>query len=342
MSNVVDFPNQEKRFDEASVWIARLDRTLSKSEETELQNWLAQDADNGKALMQLAKLWDKMDRLSLLSEIFQVQPRKKSHPWRYAMAASFLFVCLSAFLLNQFPNQALTPEVPEFSYQTAVGEQRKIFLEDGSTLILNTDSQVQVSYSEQQRLLLLGRGEIHIDVAHDKSRPLRVIAKDKVVQAVGTAFDVRLLDSKVKVWVSEGRVAVADTRHNANPAALETEMLNNSKLFISKGEKAVLSNRNQQVEKISEGEMAAQLSWQQGSIVFRGETLDEAVLEFNRYSDTTFVIEDPSLKQIRIAGVFKIGDTPSLLSTLHNNFDIQYTYDKGNKILLTQNSVNHR
>lgn len=333
MSNIVDFPNQEKRFDEASLWIARLDRKLSKSEEVELQNWLAQDAENAKALMRLAQLWDKMDRLSLLSEIVQIQPRKKSYAVRYAMAASFLFACIGVFLL--MPSTA-EKQNPELAYQTSVGEQRKIFLEDGSTLILNTDSQVQVIYSAKQRLLLLKRGEIHIDVAHDTSRPLRVVANDKVVQAVGTAFDVRVLNStKVKLWVTEGRVAIADNKHIANPAAMEKEPLNKPNLFISKGEKAILSGLNQQVEKISDGEMTAQLSWQQGNIVFRGETLDEAVLEFNRYSDKIFVIQDPSLKQIRIAGVFKIGDTPSLLSTLQNNFDIQYQYDKGNKILLT-------
>ncbi|RYY73023.1 MAG: DUF4974 domain-containing protein [Gammaproteobacteria bacterium] len=334
MNNVVDFPGQEKRLDEASLWITRLDRKLSKSEKNELQSWLAQNPENGKALMQLAQLWDKMDKLSLLSELFQIQPRKKSYAMRYAVAASFLFVCLGVFSQMDFDAKKITPSLSEVAYQTVVGEQRKILLDDGSTLILNTDSQVKIIYSAKQRLLLLNRGEIHIDVAHDVLRPLRVVANDKIVQAVGTAFDVRLLNAKVKVWVTEGRVAIADNKH-IDPAELEKEPLNNPKLFISKGEKAVLSSANQRVEKISDGEMTAQLGWQEGNIVFRGETLDEAVLEFNRYSDKTFVIQDASLKHIRIAGVFKIGDTPSLLSTLHNNFNIQYKYDTANKILLT-------
>ena len=135
--------------------------------------------------------------------------------------------------------------------------------------------------------------------------------------------------------LTEGRVAISDHKHLENPAALEKEPLNNSHLFISEGEKAILSGVRQEVEKISDVEMTAQLSWQQGNIVFRGETLDEAVVEFNRYSDQIFVIQDASLKHIRIAGVFKIGDTPSLLSTLHNNFNIHYKYATANKILLT-------
>jgi transmembrane sensor len=337
MTNIVDFPNQEKRLDEASLWIARLDRELTEGEKLELSAWLDRDNENLETLMRLAELWDKMDRLSLLSEIFHIQPRKNPSTLRFAVAASFFMVCIGIFLMLQLiPSVSEDGSISPSVYQTAVGEQRKIFLEDGSTLVLNTNSQVEVIYSAEQRLLLLNRGEMHIDVAHDKSRPLRVLAQDKIVQAVGTAFDVRLLDSRrVKLWVTEGKVLVADNKEAKNPEAMKKIQSHPDSLFISKGEKAILSGINRKVEKISEGDMSAQLSWQQGNIVFRGETLDEAVLEFSRYSDKNFVIKDPSLRSVRIAGVFKIGDTSSLLSTLKNNFDIQYEYTKGNTIFLS-------
>lgn len=335
MTNIVDFPNQDKRLDEASSWIARLDRELTKKEQAELSQWLSQDKENLETLMKLAELWDKMDRLSLLAGIFHIQPKKNNRVVRFAMAASFLVVCLGILIVLQFMPTSDNKKVPQMVYQTAVGEQRKIFLDDGSTLVLNTNSQVQVIYSSTQRLLLLNRGEIHIDVAHDKSRPLRVVAQDKVVQAVGTAFDVRLLDEKrVKLWVTEGKVLIAERRNSQNPEALEKIQSTPDSLFISKGEKAILSGINKKIEKISEGDMNAQLSWQQGNIVFRGETLDEAVLEFSRYSDKNFVIQDSALRSIRIAGVFKIGDTSSLLLTLKNNFDIHYD-TKENTIFLS-------
>lgn len=336
MSNVVNFPNQEKRLDEASLWIARLDRELTAEESAELASWLRSDIENLETLMKMAALWDKMDRLSVLAEIFHIQPKKKNSYIRYALAASFLVVCVGFLIALQFSSTDKSKSDPQLVYQTAIGEQRKIFLDDGSTLVLNTDSQVEVIYSLNQRLLLLNRGEMHIDVAHDKSRPLSVIARDKVVQAVGTAFDVRLVDEKrIKLWVTEGKVLVSDNKNSRDLAAQEKIQVAPDSLSLSKGEKAILSGIDKKIEKISEGDMNAQLSWQQGNIVFRGETLDEAVLEFSRYSDKTFVIQDPSLRSIRIAGVFKIGDTSSLLLTLKNNFDIHYEYSKENKILLS-------
>jgi transmembrane sensor len=339
MTNIVNFPNQERRLDEASLWIARLDRELTENERIELSSWLHQDIQNLEALMKLAELWDQMDRISVLAEIFHVLPKKKNPFIRFALAASFMVICVGFLMALQFSPADNNKSSPDIIYQTAIGEQRKIFLDDGSTLALNTDSQVEVIYSPKQRLLLLNRGEMHIDVAHDKSRPLRVIAQDRVVQAVGTAFDVRLLDEKrIKLWVTEGKVLVSDNKNSRDPAALEKIQLAPDSLSISKGEKAILSGINQQVVKITEGDMNAQLSWQQGNIVFRGETLDEAVLEFSRYSDKTFVIKDTSLRSIRIAGVFKIGDTSSLLLTLKNNFDIQYEYANDNKILLSMNA----
>ena len=78
----------------------------------------------------------------------------------------------------------------QLNFQTDVGESKDILLSDKSKITLNTNSFVQVRYTQHSRVINLLRGEIHIDVAHDKTRPLSVIAGDKVIQAVGTAFNV--------------------------------------------------------------------------------------------------------------------------------------------------------
>jgi transmembrane sensor len=62
--------------------------------------------------------------------------------------------------------------------------------------------------------------------------------------------------------------------------------------------------------------------------------LDDAVHEFSRYSDKKFIIQDASLKEVRVAGVFRAGDTEGLLRTLNNNFAIEHEYGAGNTILL--------
>jgi len=333
VSNIVDFPTQERRFDEASLWVARLDRKLTIQEEKELRQWLNNDPENQRVLIKLARLWDKMDRLMLLSDVFQVTKTKKKIPFYQYAAACFFVLTVGAAL--QYLHWANTYESTESTYQTLVGKQQRVLLSDGSTLILNTNSQVKVVYTRNQRLVFLNRGEIHIDVAHATDRPLSVIAGTKVVQAVGTAFDVQMIDpEKVRLWVSEGRVLVTEKRLDNIVPLQKIEELSVDVIAVSKGEKMLLTASAKKVEQIAESDMTAQLSWRQGNIVFRGETLDEAVVEFSRYSDKKFIISDESLQKVRIAGVFKIGDTEKLLNTLKNNFSIEYEYGENDKIFL--------
>lgn len=334
MSNIVDFPTQERRFDEASLWIARLDRGLNDQEAKELGEWLKSDLENQKVLIKLAHLWDKMDRLILLSDVFQVAKAKKTIPiYQYAAACFFL---LTLGLGMWFLHWGNMQESTESFYQTSIGEQQSVELSDGSKLVLNTDSHVKVVYSQKQRLIFLNRGEIHIAVAYAPDRPLSVIAGSKVVQAVGTAFDVRMINpEKVRLWVTEGRVLVTERQLDNIVPLQKIEELSADVIAVSKGEKMILTAASKKVERVEESDMNAQLSWRQGNIVFRGETLDEAVLEFSRYSDKKFIIADESLRNIRVAGVFKIGDTDRLLSALKSNFSIDYQYGENNKIFLS-------
>ena len=73
-------------------------------------------------------------------------------------------------------------------------------------LTLNTDSELSVDYSGDNRIIHLSRGEVNFDVAKDPHRPFVVYAGDGLVWAVGTAFNVRLIEDSVDLTVTEGRV----------------------------------------------------------------------------------------------------------------------------------------
>ena len=61
---------EETRLNDASDWIAKLDRDLTKSEKKQLAHWLSIDVSNIEVLFEVAQMWDKMDDLSRLSDIF--------------------------------------------------------------------------------------------------------------------------------------------------------------------------------------------------------------------------------------------------------------------------------
>ena len=94
-------------------------------------------------------------------------------------------------------------------YVTAIGGIQERKLVDGSILKINTDSQVQVDYSDNVRKIRLLRGEAHFQVSHNANWPFEVYAGTRMVKAIGTAFSVQLSNDSVQVTVSEGRVDIA-------------------------------------------------------------------------------------------------------------------------------------
>lgn len=335
MSKVVEFPSREQVYEQASLWIARLDRGLTTDEEQLLAQWVQHNDEHRRVLVEMAGLWDKMDSLARLADLFDAPARVKprSPAGKYAAMAASLVVAALAFAWGL--NHLVFGEgAVEASYHTAIGEQSTINLPDGSLLVLNTNSRVKVHYDADQRLFLLEQGEVNIDVAHDPSRPLSVMAGDKVVQAVGTAFNVKMYnDREIELLVTAGKVRVA-ARQTRNIAAMTTQRLPDTAMAISKGEKIVLGSREEAIAKVAETDIAAQLSWREGNLIFRGETLEQALAEITRYTSIEFEVIDDSVKQERIAGLFKAGDVDGLLATLTRNFNIDSERLDDNKILL--------
>lgn len=356
MSNVVEIPSREDIYDQASLWIARLDRELSQAETKDLRAWLSESQVHKEVLFEMASLWDKMDSLSRLSELFEAPATQKienapSSPFSslrfpLGVAASFIMLCSILVLgVKSLPSDELrgwlsgentVASVVETIYETGLGEHSQVTLPDGSELVLNTDSLIRVQYSDNHRLLLLERGEVHIDVAHDKTRPLSVYAKDRVVQAVGTAFNVEIYnDKEVELIVTDGKVLVArQPTFQEELKAAQPKSLPRSSLAVSKGEKIVLGSIKEKVDRVEEADIAADLSWRQGNLIFRGESLQQAVEEISRYTAVEFELLDDSIKHIRIAGLFKAGDVSGLLSALDQNFNIAYEKIGNEKVLL--------
>ena len=74
------------------------------------------------------------------------------------------------------------------------------------------------------------------------------------------------------------------------------------------------------------------LAWQQGSIVFTGQTLEKALTEIARYTSKQLVIIDPAIKDIRVGGHYKTNDIDGLLATLSQGFDLNIKQTNRNTI----------
>jgi len=97
----------------------------------------------------------------------------------------------------------------------------------------------------------------------------------------------------------------------------------------------MLGEAKEQITEVSAEDIAVKLSWQKGNLIFRGESLEEAVREVGRYTSVEFVFMDENLKKMRVAGLYKAGDVQGLLATLRENFDIVSQRDGNGKVLLS-------
>ena len=340
MNNIHELPSQDKIHTEAGEWLAKLDRGVSADERATLQEWLVERKEHREILFNMAELWDKMDSLSRLSDLFPDVSRQRHTAWRYSLATAATVLVIGVLVFWWFPERAeragfVSPQVAversqslpgafDGVYETSIGEHSSVNLPDGTEVVLNTNTHIQVNYTGSERYILLSRGEAHFSVAEDNTRPLTVHAGNRLIQAVGTAFNVEISKHNiVEIIVTEGRVAIVEqTASDITDIPVNMIRMAQDAPVVSEGEAAILDSGNAKIRKIAPEEIAADLSWREGNLIFQGETLEEAIHEISRYTSVEFEILDERLKAVRVAGLFKAGDINGLLLTLRENFQI--------------------
>lgn len=294
--------------DVAAAWAVRSAEGLSPSDRHDLDAWLEQSSRHAGAFIRAQAIWANLDRVAALEcgVAASEAPRKGARMSRraMAMAASFLILALAG--------GGLIHDHLAGRYAAGQGEVLRVALKDSSTVMLNTDSVMQVRFDEDERGIILREGEAAFNVAHDLSRPFVVHARDVTIRAVGTQFAVRMTDGAVAVTVTEGVVEVLRSEGKAEP----------KRQLIVKNDRLVAAEAAPMVEReLTTEQVSRDLSWRDGLLVFDGETLATAAAEVNRYSPVPVIIDDPALAGEAFVGVFRIGNARAFASAAAAAFD---------------------
>lgn len=190
--------------------------------------------------------------------------------------------------------------------RTAVGERREFWLADGSSLLLNTDTSVNLRFDGRQRVLELLRGEILITTAVDRSqRPFKVLTAHGDVLALGTRFIVQSKTQGAEVAVLEKAVEVS--AHGAD-----------RKVRLEAGQRL---NFNTRVLGPVGHNDASTGAWQQGSIIAIDRPLGELLADLSRYR-TGVLRCDPRIADLKVSGAFPIDNTDLALAALESGFSL--------------------
>jgi transmembrane sensor len=243
-------------------------------------------------------------------------------------AASIALAIISVAVAPQFASRFIDGvQIAEAAndgsagFATKLGEQRKMTLEDGSIIHVNTQSEVVIRYEEHQRVVELLRGEALFEVAHDADRPFRVIAGDTIAEAIGTTFNVYRTGDQTTVAVIDGKVVVITEKDFVNTAAedevahVDIGRTDDGRLLLAAGQKADITPQAKTV-RVAAANIKAVASWRVGQLIFEGDSLAEIATQFNRYNRTRIIIADDELAATEFSGVFDADDPDSLIEFL--------------------------
>lgn len=343
-SNAATAGSTDIAMEDASLWLVRLRGGFDETRRAEFKTWLHENPRNAQALQEIATFWGEEDIVA--AELARQNMRfAPARVMRYAAAVVFA-IGLGMLMYVNVPVTEPPPVAAvqyEQTFTTALGERSSHTLPDGSVITLNTSSEVRVIYHERDRIVDLRRGEAHFTVAHNVERPFGVRAAGHIVQAVGTAFNVRLQQAgAAEVTVTEGVVQILDAEDSPPAdAALQPvdEWWTRPALSggVTPGQLVLIgatSNALAEVRQLNPEALESKLAWQEGSLMFVDEPLRAVLAEFSRYSATEFVLDDADLAEVRIGGYFASGNIEGLLGTLRDNFQIEAERVSDTRIVL--------
>ncbi|EZP70604.1 hypothetical protein CG471_23745 [Sphingobium sp. IP1] len=322
-------PLGNQLYDDAADWFAKMRGPDAKSHESDFKAWLARGALHRAAYNKVSEIFTDSGRVddpdgSVASE------KPRSRPGKQGLAMIALLIGLGAIsakvmfhaVLDRQEAGQLQHGAPDhFTVASAVGQIRSIALPDGSTILLDTNSEVQVAFTASDRRLRLVRGRARFEVAHEH-RPFNVAAGAGTVTARGTIFDVRLAEGgKVSVALLRGAVDVTVASSGAT-----------SRQRLHPGEKTAFAPHLEAPRPIGDSEPNL---WTQAKGEFHDVPLVDVVIEANRYARVPIDIGDAETERLRVSGIFSLKDTEALSMKLAALFDLEREAGK-ERIILRQ------
>lgn len=342
--NVVPLQTPDPIDAEAAMWLARLDNDeLTGADRAELRAWLLKDDRHREALSSYLSIWGDLDEIVRDVGHADAAPRPGFANFRLALAGSFaaVFALIGSILFvgqnfREQPDRSF-----EALYATGLGEYKEFMLPDGSHAAINSDTKIFVDFSNDERNITLASGEAEFTVFHDAERRFRVFANGRVVEAVGTAFVVRIDGDKTLVSVTEGKVRFGEMLAPlpeevlGASSAQQPMLVAQSATLIESGEEAVADGAYQEIRSFTSQELQKRLAWKDGRMIFDGEPLREVIDEFSRHSRVKIELDEPAYGDLQVTGNFVLGDVDAFLEAVEITIGVHAEWVDDSSVLIT-------
>lgn len=285
--------------EQAVSWLIEMQSgTLGPLRQQAWQLWLNSNTEHQRAWAHIQRVNQRLSGLSSpLAHAAINAPRSSGR--RQALKLLLLLGAGSAAGWGLRDQLSLQPLLAD--YHNGVGEQRKIALDDGSEIHLNTASAIDLRFDAQQRLIKLLQGEILLTVADDP-RPLNLVTAEGNVRPMSAAsrFDVRQFDGKTQLAVFGGTVQITPTTFTGPGLQLQAAQ-------------QVVFNRNtwEPVRALDANSGA----WADGMLVAAHMRLQDFLAELSRYRRGHLQC-DAKVADLLISGSYPLANSERILDLL--------------------------
>ncbi|QGZ65692.1 DUF4880 domain-containing protein [Paraburkholderia acidisoli] len=307
-------PISETVADEAAEWVTLLMSGEATDDDLRrLQAWRAASPDHERA-------WRHVEAVSGRLKVLETHAAYRSLSSHGELAAKGRRRVVSVLLWGgaigaggAWITRTATWQSQLADYHTATGEQRAVALNDGSRILLDTGSAIDVRFDARRRVVRLIAGEMMVVTGHalvdgaPDARPFIVETGEGQIRALGTRFTVRQNDDHTAVAVLESAVEI------------QPDDAPGLRHVLHAGERTTFTRR----AVAGVAPLAPQDSaWTRGQLVADEMRLRDFLDELARYRPG-IVRCDPQVADLRFSGVFPLDDTDRILETLPTVLPVQ-------------------
>ena len=184
---------------------------------------------------------------------------------------------------------------------TQVGERQRLQLEDGSKVLLNTNSAFSSDINDHQRVARLYQGEAFFEIPGNRGLPLELDAGPVKASVRDTTFAVRYLDGVAQVQVQRGDIDLRATHAD-------------QRLRLRAGESVRVGPQG--FDQPARLDADKELAWVQGRLVFENCPLSQVLAELRRYYPGWIVNNNEHLAKVAVTGNYRLDQPLDVVRSL--------------------------
>ncbi|MBS7543231.1 FecR family protein [Ancylobacter oerskovii] len=297
---------------QAVAWFTRMNGRPSEEDRRDFGRWLAAASAHREAYEKLRAMWGDLHALADMPAVRQdaglaglrariEEKRRRARRLASGVALGLAMLVAGSWVWLERPHllQDLRAD-----YVAPRGEPRSVGLADGSVLLLDADTAIEVDLGAGQRRVEVLRGTVFFRVK-PSSIPFVVAASNGEARVLGTEFDVaRREGGDVTVTLDSGSVEVGLTDRDGA-------------VTLRPGESVDYGGQGLGAPHTVDLEEAG--AWRQGRFIFTNARLADVLERIGRYRDGRIVVIGSALAETRVSGNISLRDTEAALAAVRSS-----------------------